>query len=87
MYVIMIYDINQKRVHKVLKVARKYLKWVQRSVFEGKITEKNFKILRSKIKRLIVEDEDSVYWYILNPEFVPYRKILGKPEATISKLI
>ncbi|MDK2945829.1 MAG: CRISPR-associated protein Cas2 [Geotoga sp.] len=87
MYVIMVYDVNKKRVQKVLKTARKYLRWVQRSVFEGKITEKNFKILRRKLLNLIDEEEDSIYWYILNPEFVPYRKILGNSEVNISKLV
>lgn len=87
MYVIMIYDVNKKRVRKVLKVARKYLKWIQRSVFEGKITDKNFKILRQKLLNVIDENEDSIYWYILEPEFIPYRKILGNSENNISKIV
>ena len=36
MFVIMVYDVNQKRVAKVLKIARKYLNWVQNSVFGGR---------------------------------------------------
>ena len=38
MFVIMVYDINVKRVAKVLKTSRRYLSWVQNSVFEGEIT-------------------------------------------------
>ncbi|ABR31494.1 CRISPR-associated protein Cas2 [Thermosipho melanesiensis] len=86
MYVIMVYDVNKKRVQKVLKTARKYLKWVQKSVFEGKITEKNLKKLRDQLLELINQEEDSIYWYIMEPEFKPYRKILGKSE-NISNLI
>ena len=39
MYLIMVYDINEKRVKKVLKIGRKYLDWIQNSVLEGEITE------------------------------------------------
>ena len=35
---ILVYDINEKRVTKVLKTCRKYLYWVQNSVFEGEIS-------------------------------------------------
>ena len=39
MYVILVYDIGEKRVGKMLKLCRKYLNWIQNSVFEGEITE------------------------------------------------
>ena len=35
MYVIAVYDVNQKRVAKMLKLCRRYLHWIQNSVFEG----------------------------------------------------
>ncbi|MEM3489884.1 MAG: CRISPR-associated endonuclease Cas2, partial [Nitrososphaerota archaeon] len=41
MYVILAYDIGEERVNKVLKICRKYLTWVQNSVFEGDLTEAN----------------------------------------------
>ena len=39
MYVILIYDVNVKRVGKMLKLCRQYLCWIQNSVFEGEISE------------------------------------------------
>ena len=53
MFVIMVYDVNQKRVAKVLKIARKYLNWVQNSVLEGEITDAKYEKL--KVERLIVK--------------------------------
>ncbi|HPO28372.1 MAG TPA: CRISPR-associated endonuclease Cas2, partial [Petrotogaceae bacterium] len=35
----MTYDIGEKRVSKVHKITKRYLNWVQRSVFEGEITQ------------------------------------------------
>jgi CRISPR-associated protein Cas2 len=42
MFVILVYDFDKKRVAKALKIARKYLYWVQNSVLEGEISEANY---------------------------------------------
>ncbi len=39
MYVIAVYDVGKRRVGKMLKLCRRYLNWIQNSVFEGEITE------------------------------------------------
>ena len=39
MYVILIYDVSEKRVGKMLKLCRQYLCWIQNSVFEGELSE------------------------------------------------
>ncbi|HQO06401.1 MAG TPA: CRISPR-associated endonuclease Cas2, partial [Fervidobacterium sp.] len=64
MYVIMAYDVNEKRVVKVLKKARQYLTWVQNSLLEGEITTSKLEILKQEIKKIIDEEEDSVTWYV-----------------------
>jgi CRISPR-associated protein Cas2 len=63
MFVILVYDIGQKRVAKVLKTCRKYLYWVQNSVFEGEITDANLTKLKFELSRIIKEDKDSVMIY------------------------
>ena len=35
MYVILVYDVDQKRTAKMLKLCRRYLSWIQNSVFEA----------------------------------------------------
>nr|WP_293839727.1 CRISPR-associated endonuclease Cas2 [uncultured Arsenicibacter sp.] len=60
MYVILVYDIGQKRVGKMLKLCRRYLHWVQNSVFEGEITEVKLKELVYEAKRIMDEDQDSL---------------------------
>lgn len=63
MLVILVYDINKKRVGKVLKICRKYLSHVQKSVFDGNLTKSKLKSLKEEIKKAIVFDEDSVVIY------------------------
>lgn len=77
MFVILVYDIKQKRVAKVLKLCRKYLYWVQNSVFEGKIAESNFKKLKIELEHMINQDEDSVIMYTFRSTKYSKREILG----------
>lgn len=57
MYVIAMYDVGQKRVGKMLKLCRKYLNWIQNSVFEGEITE--VKLLELKQRAMLIMDEET----------------------------
>lgn len=61
MYVILVYDIGEKRVSKMLKHCRKYLNWIQNSVFEGEITEVKLKEMVSKARDIMNEEEDRVH--------------------------
>ncbi|MFS8540807.1 MAG: CRISPR-associated endonuclease Cas2 [Tissierellales bacterium] len=63
MFVILVYDIEEKRVAKVLKACRKYLYWVQNSVFEGEISESNLTKLKLELSQIIDKDKDSVIIY------------------------
>ena len=58
MYVILVYDIGEQRVVRMLKLCRKYLSWIQNSVFEGEITEVKLKELKIKAS-MIMKEEDS----------------------------
>ena len=86
MYVIMVYDVNVKRVNKILKVGRKYLDWIQNSVLEGEITIAKYKKLKSEIMDIINEEEDSIVFYILRTTKYSRREILGLTKGG-SKLI
>ena len=48
------------RLNKMLKLCRKYLNWIQNSVFEGEITEVKLKELKIHAKLIMEEDEDSL---------------------------
>lgn len=63
MFVIVTYDVASKRVSKVMKTCRKYLKHVQKSVFEGMITEGKLKQLKGELETLINCTEDKICIY------------------------
>jgi CRISPR-associated protein Cas2 len=59
-YVFVMYDINEKRVNKIFKICKKYLKHHQNSVFRGNITPSNLIALQNEIKKIIDKEEDFV---------------------------
>lgn len=63
LFAILVYDFNVKRVSKALKITRKYLNWVQNSVFEGEISVANLTKLKIELKKLMNFNEDSVIIY------------------------
>jgi len=77
MFVILVYDIKEERCTKILKLCRKYLNWVQNSVFEGEITEAKLEKLKMELKKKMNEDEDSVIIYYLRTTKYSSREIIG----------
>jgi len=76
-FVILVYDFGEKRVARALKIARKYLHWVQNSVFEGEISVANYEKLKRELKKLMDEEEDSVIFYTFRSTKYTKRELLG----------
>lgn len=51
---------GQKRVGKMLKLCRRYMNWIQNSVFEGELTDVQLRELLHEARRIMDEDEDSL---------------------------
>jgi CRISPR-associated protein Cas2 len=78
MFVIITYDVQEKRVNKVRKLLKKYLKWTQNSVFEGEITEGKLNKCLSEISNKVDISYDSIYIYeVKNPRSIK-KNIMGK---------
>jgi CRISPR-associated protein Cas2 len=78
------YDVKEKRVSKALKTCRKYLTWIQNSVFEGELSKAQYEKLKSELKKKLKLDEDSVIIYSLQNERYSDREIIGISKNTIS---
>lgn len=65
LYVILVYDIltDEKAAYvsrNVFKTCKKYLTHIQKSVFEGDLTELNYMKLKTELDRYIRKDKDSL---------------------------
>ncbi len=87
MYVILVYDCGEKRVGKMLKLCRKYLKWIQNSVFEGDITEVKLEELKIKAKKIMKEEEDSLIVFISRNERWLEKEIIGRERSSTDNFL
>lgn len=87
MYVIVVYDVEQKRVAKVCKFLRRYLSWVQNSVFEGEITEAKLERVKVGLRKLIDDESDSIYLYKARDEKWVDKEILGQERSPTDTFI
>lgn len=86
MYVIAIYDVSSERCTKMLKLCRRYLHWVQNSVFEGQLSEVLLKELIHESKK-IIKDNDS-FIIFKNTGFRSMDKeIIGTKRSDISQFL
>ena len=87
MYVILVYDVGEKRVGKMLKLCRRYLSWVQNSVLEGNLSKAQLRALRTQIDDIIDKDEDSVILFSSRMEYSMDKEILGKERISVDNFL
>ena len=78
MYVILVYDFGERRVLKMLKLCRKYLMWVQNSVFEGEISEARLKDLLIQADSFMKKEEDSIILFKSRDKSWMDKEIIGQ---------
>jgi len=79
MKVILVYDVDEKRVTKYYKLIKQYLHWKQRSVFYGNLSKSQLYELKLKLQKLI-NGEDQIIIFIF-PENTNFKKeVLGKKD-------
>lgn len=87
MYVIAIYDVNQKRVGKMLKLCRRYLNWIQNSVLEGEITEAKLEELKMAAQNIMDVEKDSFIIFKTRQEKWLDKEIVGKELSKLDNFL
>lgn len=87
MYVIIVYDVKVERVNKVKSFLRQYLFWIQNSVFEGELTNSEFKKVNDGLREIINEECDSVIIYKFMMEESLTREVLGVEKSPIDEIL
>lgn len=87
MYIILVYDIEQKRVGKMLKLCRRYLNWIQNSVFEGEITEVKLKELLQAAALVMDKEKDSIIYFKTRQEKWLEKQVMGKEKNELDNLL
>jgi CRISPR-associated protein Cas2 len=70
MYLIIVYDVASHRTQKFCDYLRQWLTWRQNSVFEGELTESEFREVKTELKNLIQEGDQVIVYRISGFDFV-----------------
>ncbi|WP_291862335.1 CRISPR-associated endonuclease Cas2 [Marinilabilia sp.] len=81
MYIILMYDVNEKRTGKMLRLCRKYLSWIQNSVFEGEISDVKLKELKNMAAMIMDYETDSLIIFKTRNEKWLEKEIVGMERA------
>lgn len=93
MYLILVYDIStedeegKKRLPRVMKKCRQFLHHIQKSVFEGEITESKFLSLKTSLEKMIKKECDYVVFYTFENRNYLKRENLGKKFDLTSNIL
>ncbi len=82
MYVILMYDVGEKRVGKMLKLCRRYLNWIQNSVFEGEISEVKLMELKIQARKIMDSETDSLIVFTNRDSRWLNKEIVGKERSS-----
>ncbi len=80
---ILVYDFGEKRVGKMLKLCRKYLNWIQNSVFEGEISEVKLKEMLQKAHTFMDKTEDSIILFKHSSQVYMDKEVIGHERSSI----
>jgi CRISPR-associated protein Cas2 len=87
MYVLLVYDVEVKRVAKVHKYLKRHLHWVQNSVFEGELTDAQLETVKAGLRRLLNDETDSVLIYTARDQRWLTRETMGRQRSEISNVV
>lgn len=78
---------GEKRVAKMLRLCRKYLNWIQNSVFEGELSDVKLKELKILAGEIMDKDEDSLIIFSNRWDKWMEREVIGKERSSIDQFL
>lgn len=82
MYIICTYDVKSKNCPKFMKLLRRYLFHVQKSVFEGELTPATYKKLTKELEKIITDDDHVAIYYSYNSKMIKKQEIGNSIDKT-----
>ena len=87
MYVLIVYDVEEKRVAKAHKFLKRHLHWVQNSVFEGEVTDAQLEKIKIGLQAILDKASDSVLLYSARDQRWLNKEIMGQERGKTDNLL
>jgi CRISPR-associated protein Cas2 len=80
-----VYDISSKKaLPKLLKICRRFLRWVQKSVFEGELTDEQFRRFVTEAVSVINREKDTILFYTFRGRELVEKIVKGKEKNEVA---
>lgn len=87
MYYLIVYDVDVKRVNRLHKYLKRYLNWIQNSVFEGELGDADYVAVKKQINKIIDKDTDSVLIFKFRDRYSFEKEVLGRERNEINNVL
>ena len=87
MYYLIVYDIDVKKVNRLHKYLKKYLNWIQNSVFEGELGDADYAAVKKQINNIIDKDTDSVLIFKFRDKYSFEKEVVGTERNEITNIL
>ena len=87
MYYLIVYDVTVEKVNKLHRFLKKYMNWIQNSVFEGEIGDADIITIKKYIKEKIDSETDSVLLFSVRDKKYLDKEVIGRERNSTERLI
>ena len=87
MYLLIVYDMEIERVNNMHKFLKKYLSWIQNSVFEGEVGLADYFAIKKGIKKIIDKEKDSVLIFKFRDKHVFEKEVIGAEKNPVTNIV
>jgi len=87
MYVIIVYDVQVERIDDLRKYLRRYIEWMQDSVFEGELTPAQLEGVKVGISHRINKEKDHLLIYQVRDRQLLKKHAIGTLKSEPSTII
>ncbi|WP_297495629.1 CRISPR-associated endonuclease Cas2 [Thermococcus sp.] len=85
MFVIVVYDVDVKRVSRVHRFLRTHLHWRQNSVFEGEVTRAQLYEIKRTLEGLVEEGDSVLIYEFPRGDFMLH--VIGTDKSPVEEVI
>ncbi|WP_297065640.1 CRISPR-associated endonuclease Cas2 [Thermococcus sp.] len=85
MFVIVVYDVDVKRVSRVHRFLRTHLHWRQNSVFEGEVTRAQLYEIKRTLEDLVEEGDSVLIYEFPRGDFTLH--VIGTDKSPVEEVI
>lgn len=87
MFVIIVYDVQVERINAVRIYLKRFLNWMQNSVFEGDLTPSELVRIKADLSNITNKDKDCIIIYQMRSKDLLDTDVIGTPKSKPSTII